>query len=161
MPLRLSYAAEEYNEIRKAYIARKDDLDLAMCVTRARTLLAEPTISRYHRIRTLLLLSRLLPLDDYEEACRLHRDADFEWREGRACEVSRGISFNVDTALDKLKKPIEEMREVLANRNFSRAFEKLHQAYNTTHLHEEVAARQCIARAQACRRSLKFLFTFA
>jgi hypothetical protein len=60
--------SKEYTSISEVYNASTEDDVLALkgCVLRARSLLEEPKIPRYYRIKTLLLLASMVA--DPEEA---------------------------------------------------------------------------------------------
>ncbi|KAK3074927.1 hypothetical protein LTR53_002238 [Teratosphaeriaceae sp. CCFEE 6253] len=93
---------EGYNEAKKLY----DDDDLEGCIEKARELLAEPAIPRYHRMKTLILLGSTL--GDWEEAeeCRVRAEAI--WRIVRRWQPE-GQDVEVDAAMKELREALEDL----------------------------------------------------
>lgn len=105
--------SDALNVICKAWnTAEESDIPvLNMCVSQARGLLKEPAISSFHRLKTLLLLARMV--DDYNTALRYRRQADIALCVARS-EVIGGTSAAIDTSLDRLQEELDELRDILA-----------------------------------------------
>jgi hypothetical protein len=104
---------QAYNKIHNAYDAasEEDEIVLNQCIAQARSLLEEPSIPRYHRIKTLLLLTSMV--GNRSEAQYFHRQADNLYRLVRAHEAP-GANPKVDKALAELSESLEELRVALA-----------------------------------------------
>jgi hypothetical protein len=114
---------EAFNELGKYY---DGDDELDTCVEKARELLQNSALSRYHRIRTLVLLGSTAEYgysSPFLDKCLpFHRD----WREGRRCCVEADTlrrrvrllypadeNEKSDAAMDKLRDYILELRAIL------------------------------------------------
>jgi hypothetical protein len=95
-----------YNEIQKLY--NNDNLDEVY--ERAQVLLADAAIPRFHRMKTLLLLSNFT--SDLDEAQRYHAEAEVMWRIVRGQHVL-GVHPDVDIELSHCRRCLDEITEVL------------------------------------------------
>lgn len=92
--------------------AKEDDLSLNQCIAGARALLKEPSIPRYHRIKTLLLLASMV--GDCDEALHYHDKAAIALAVFRSHQVKDATrSANIHAVLNGLEEPFQELREIL------------------------------------------------
>jgi hypothetical protein len=113
---------EALNELNKYY----EDDELDTCVEKARELLQDIDLPRYHRIRTLVLCGSAVEYGCsspcLDKCLPLHRD----WREGRCCCLEADTLWRLvrhlhpageneknDAALDELRDYILELRAAL------------------------------------------------
>lgn len=103
---------EAYNKIHREHEAAsvEDELALKMCIAQARVLLDDNSLPRYHRIKTLLLLTSVV--GDYEEAMKFHMDASNLLRVARL-QNPMGVDSRKDTAIDELNESLDDLRAVL------------------------------------------------
>lgn len=97
---------EGYDEAKQFW----DDEDLDGCIEKARALLNEPAIPRYHPIKTLILLGS--SLGDWQEAedCRVRADA--LWRVVRRWH-SEGEDAEIDVAVTELRDALNALTTAL------------------------------------------------
>jgi hypothetical protein len=113
---------EAFNKLNKCY----EDDELDICVEKARELLHDSALPRYHRIRTLVLLGSAVEYEcssSFLDKCLpFHRD----WREGRRCCVEAdtlwrrvrllhpaGENEKNDASMDELRDYTLELRDFL------------------------------------------------
>lgn len=103
---------KEYNRLQNVYAtADEDDADaLNACIRGAKALLEDFAIPRFHRIKTLLLLTSVVP--DVHEARTYHWEAEALWRVVRAYEP-KGANVLVEEGLEQIRESIEELRSAL------------------------------------------------
>jgi hypothetical protein len=106
-----------FNCIRETYNAVDEEaedceLTIDQCIARARALLDQPAIPRFHRIKTLLLLVRMV--EDTEAAWECLREADITLRLVQA-QAARGQPGDPDVAetILALRASIEGVRGIL------------------------------------------------
>lgn len=97
---------DDYNAIQRLYA----DEQIDDCVARARTLIAEPAIPRYHHIRTLLILVGAVP--DWMEAWRFLQQAEVLWHLVRRFHAV-GEDPKIDKTIEELWDGIVELKEIL------------------------------------------------
>jgi hypothetical protein len=97
-----------YHEMQKLY----DDDNLDEVYESAQVLLADAAIPRYHRMRTLMLLSNFT--SDLNEAQRYHAEAEAMLRIIRGQHVLGGNPV-VDNELSFCRRCLDEVAEVLGS----------------------------------------------
>jgi hypothetical protein len=96
-----------YNDAVELYNAERLD----ECVDKAREILSDPSIPRYHRMRTLVLLGSTL--GDWEEANNCREDAEVLWLVTRRWH-RKGESEDVDEFMDDIRRQLDELSKYLA-----------------------------------------------
>ncbi|EME77358.1 uncharacterized protein MYCFIDRAFT_88718 [Pseudocercospora fijiensis CIRAD86] len=97
---------DEFNAIQKLYAEGK----INECISRARDLIAEPAIPRYHNIRTLLILVNAVPAR--KEAWRFLEDAQVLFHLVRRFHLE-GEDADIDKTIQELWDSISELKQML------------------------------------------------
>jgi hypothetical protein len=100
-----------FKEINKLY----DNDELETCITKARELLRDPTITRYYRMRALVVLASTL--GDWSEANACYEEAETLWQVHRRWHPE-GEDIESDAAMAALREFLDEIKQVLQDELF-------------------------------------------
>ncbi|KAJ5022896.1 hypothetical protein PSV08DRAFT_250439 [Bipolaris maydis] len=118
---------EEFNNAK----ALHDDGRLDECVAKARGMLEDPDIPRYHRIKTLLMLASAL--EDPYEASKCWLDATALWTSIRFWNPE-GQNSKLDELMEEIRMSLEELSKAVENEEAEEHDESI------VHVHDDQVA---------------------